>query len=142
MIHDFNEPDVSGVAFIWNWLRKIVFSFGNGELCCRSVYIFLCSRRKDFNPHPCQYRRYTGIIRECRSCYSEEASGASFAFAWCACGLCRTFILERCNGFLYIPGDRNSLGVDRTHGHPGHFLYTRRNTCIRFQHGFFKFLRF
>ncbi len=28
MIHDFNEPDVSGVAFIWNWLRKIVFLLG------------------------------------------------------------------------------------------------------------------
>ena len=32
MIHDFNEPDVSGVAFIWNWLRKIVFLLG--MVCC------------------------------------------------------------------------------------------------------------
>ena len=32
MIHDFNEPDVSGVAFVWNWLRKIIFLLG--MLCC------------------------------------------------------------------------------------------------------------
>ena len=32
MIHDFNEADVSGVAFLWNWLRKIVFLLG--MVCC------------------------------------------------------------------------------------------------------------